>query len=306
MRFGDGNRAGLALAILTLASAALYRDSRFFLRASAQTVAAPAASAASTTTYLGFDRNEYPGDTAMAALRSTFSYTGYWLNNPPGARTNTWTGKRSWLADRGFGFLVLFNGRLDAELKRVDAAQSGRTDGAAAVAAAKKEGFPPATVIFLDIEEGGRMLAEQKAYIYAWVDAVNAAGFRAGVYCSGIPAPEGGRVTVITAEDLRQNAGGRSLQFWVANDACPPSPGCVLPQRALAPAASGVASAVVWQYAQSPRRAEVARACKRTYAADGNCYVPAARTVFLDLNTAHEADPSHGRTPRDSRSGETH
>ena len=30
------------------------------------------------------------------------------------------------------------------------------------------------------------MLPEQKAYLYAWVDAVIAAGFRAGMYCSGI------------------------------------------------------------------------------------------------------------------------
>ena len=33
------------------------------------------------------------------------------------------------------------------------------------------------------------MLPEQKAYIFAWVDAVIAAGFRAGIYCSGIAAP---------------------------------------------------------------------------------------------------------------------
>jgi len=34
--------------------------------------------------YLGFDRNDYPGDENLPALRETFSFTSYWLNNPPG------------------------------------------------------------------------------------------------------------------------------------------------------------------------------------------------------------------------------
>jgi len=37
-----------------------------------------------TSTYLGFDRNTYPGDSNLKILRQTFSYAGYWLNNPPG------------------------------------------------------------------------------------------------------------------------------------------------------------------------------------------------------------------------------
>ena len=45
------------------------------------------------------------------------------------------------------------------------------------------------------------MLPEQKAYIYAWVDGVIAAGFRAGMYCSGIPAADDGNV--VTAKDIR-------------------------------------------------------------------------------------------------------
>ncbi len=128
-------------------------------------------------TYLGLDRNDYPGDTHLTTLRRTFSFTGYWLNNPPGATANTWAGKRAKLASAGFGFLVLYNGRLDKELKRNPSAL-GQSDAHAAVVSARREGFTAATIIFLDIEEGGRMLPEQKAYIYAWVDAVNAAGRR--------------------------------------------------------------------------------------------------------------------------------
>ena len=60
-------------------------------------------------TYLGMDRNDYPGDANMATLRKTFAFTGYWLNNPPGATSNTWQGKRKTIQAMGYGFLLLFN-----------------------------------------------------------------------------------------------------------------------------------------------------------------------------------------------------
>ena len=63
------------------------------------------------STFLGFDRNDYPGDANMGALKTRFAFTGYWLNNPPGATSNTWTGKRPALQKMGYGFLLLFNGR---------------------------------------------------------------------------------------------------------------------------------------------------------------------------------------------------
>ena len=171
-------------------------------------LAAAGWSAAAQSGYLGFDRNSYPGDAALPSLRKTFSYTSYWLNSPPGEAHNTWEGKRALLLRQGFGFLVLFNGRLDAELKRKDAAALGRADGEQAVAAAAQEGFPRQVRIFLDQEEGGRLLAEQAAYLLAWIDAVRARGARAGVYCSGIEVAEG-RGTISTARDLAQRLAAR-------------------------------------------------------------------------------------------------
>ena len=250
----------------------------------------------STGFFLGFDRNDYPGDENLKALRQTFSYIGYWLNNPPGERTNTWTGHRETVESAGFGFLVLFNGRLYGELRSAgNAERLGRSDAQAAVAGARREGFPRATVIFLDQEQGGRMLPEQKAYIYAWVDGVMAAGFGAGVYCSGIAAKDDGNV--VTAEDIRASAGGRRIVFWAINDACPPSPGCAFPSRPPSPVQSGVPFAEVWQFAQSPRRNDVAAHCSN-YSRDGNCYPPGIAAVsglHVDVNTATSADPSHGR-----------
>jgi hypothetical protein len=247
-------------------------------------------------TFLGFDRNEYPGNNALPLLRRTFAFAGYWLNSPPGASGNSWTGKRDALQAAGFGFLLLFNGRLDAEIKRVaNAAELGRSDGEAAVAAARREGFKPGSLIFLDQEEGGRMLPEQKAYIYAWVDGVNGAGYRTGIYCSGIAAVEG-KISVVTADDLRENSAGRKIEFWVANDSCPPAPGCSFSSQLPRPSASGIQFASVWQYAQSPRRRDFARGCSN-YAADGNCYPPdlLREKIFVDLDVAGSPDPSGAR-----------
>src|SRR6204780_4463240 len=166
--------------------------------------------------YLGFDRNAYPGDANLKALHETFSYTGYWLNHPPGEKTNSWTGHRDAIKSAGFGFLVLFNGRLYAQLKPVaKAARLGQSDAQAAAAAAHREGFPAQTIIFLDQEQGGRMLPEQKAYIYAWVDGITAAGFRAGTSSSGVHAPDDGNL--VTTEDIRASAGSHAIVYWAIN-----------------------------------------------------------------------------------------
>jgi hypothetical protein len=139
------------------------------------------------------------------------------------------------------------------------------------------------------------MLPEQKAYIYAWVDGVIAAGFRAGIYCSALPAPDGSNV--VTAEDIREAAGARKIVYWAINDACPPAPGCSFSQQPPRPTESGISFAEIWQFAQSPQRKDVAGHCTN-YNRDGNCYPPGtapAQGLHVDLNTATSVDPSHGR-----------
>ena len=256
--------------------------------------------------FVGFDRNDYPGDGRLAALHQHFSFAGYWLNNPPGASANSWTGKRQALRDAGFGFLTLWNGQLDAEILRAQKggtapAGLGQRDGAAAIAAARQEGFPAGTILFLDQEEGGRLLPEQAAYFFGWTEQVAASAYKPGSYLSGQPSldgtgPNGARLTITTAEDVRQQIAARHLHpvvFWVAQDACPPAPGCVVPAPRLKD--SGTADALVWQYVQSPRRPDLTRSCASTYAADGNCYGGASKDLPLDLDVARSADPSHGR-----------
>lgn len=254
---------------------------------------------ASSRAYLGFDRNRYPGDPALKLLRQTFSFSGYWLNTPPNETSNTWEGKREVLISNGFGFLVLFNGRLYRELKAsADPRALGKNDAAVAVRAAQKEGFSAGTVIFLDQEEGGRMLPEQRAYVYAWIDAVNASGYQAGVYCSGIAVNEAGGATIVTANDLRDNAARRKIVFLIYNDSCPPSPGCAFPKNPPSPQWSGVPFAAIWQFAQSPRRPEITARCPSNYHVDGNCYAPLLQStdgVNIDLDSADSPDPSSGR-----------
>ncbi len=257
---------------------------------------------AAAQSYPGFDRNEYPGDRQMASLRSSFAYSGYWLNTPPGLQENSWIGKRTRMRELGYGFLLLWNGRTAAQLIH-GAAALGKQDGQMAAFSARSEGFPASSILFLDQEEGGRLTSEQAAYMGSWFRTVAASGFRPGVYASGIDVPDGtgpgsARKTISTIRDL--HARFPDVHLWVADDQCPPAPGCVASN--LAPGSSGSPDAEVWQYAQSPWRAQFAAQCRSTYASDGNCYAPvpasAAQTqpgVFLDLNTASSPDPSHAR-----------
>jgi len=242
--------------------------------------------------YLGFDKDDYPGDAPLPALHKTFAYAGYWLNNPPGMASNPWTGKRAIVRSAGFGFLVLFNGRLDSQLKGQDAIALGTADAKAAVRAAQREGFPSHVLIFIDQEEGGRLLPEQAAYLSAWFGAVVRAGLRAGIYCSGIDVPDG-KSSISTAKEIAERF--PEVKQWIFNDQCPPSPGCVA--KAADPAKGGIENALVWQFAQSPR-SQFAASCKVGYAADKNCYAPGlpqTDKTRIDMNTSNEADPSAGR-----------
>jgi len=275
-------------------------------RALAQQPSVPDHPSNSTRAYLGFDRDLYPGDAALPELRKLFSFTGYWLTNPPLETSNTWLGKRDILLREGFGFLVLANGRTDAELTRSakngkSPAAFGRQDAAAAAAAAQREGFPAGTILFLDQEDGGRLLPEQAEYLLAWTEAVAQSAYLPGVYASGQPVsdgrdPNGKPVTVTTIQDIRQRVVAGHLHpiaFWVYQDACPPAPGCVL--KPLLPSLSGTVDAMAWQFAQSPRRKSITQACARTYASEGNCDTPVPARLDVDLTSATTPDPSHGR-----------
>lgn len=246
--------------------------------------------------YLGFDLNIFPGKDALPALRKTFSFSGYWLSPPPQGKTNNWLGQRELLRSQGFGFLLLYRGPLSRELKNeAAAAQRGTLDARNAASVAKSEGFPAQAIIFLDVEEGGRLPATYHSYARAWTAELSRAGYRSGAYCSGMPVKEEPGATITTADDIRAHAPSADFVYFIFNDACPPSPGCTYPQNPPSPAVGGIPYASVWQYAQTPRRKEFTAHCPPGYHTDGNCYAPGdtAHTWFLDVDTASSSDPSN-------------
>lgn len=247
--------------------------------------------------YLGFDLNIFPGDAALPILRKTFSFSGYWLSPPPSEKTNTWTGKRELLRAQGFGFVLLYRGRDSHELKaEADSVEKGTLDARNAASAAKSDGFASQSVIFLDIEEGGRLPTTYHSYLRAWTGELMRAGYRSGAYCSGIPVNEGPGASITTADDIRAHAPSSDFVFFIYNDVCPPSPGCTFPENPQPPAAGGIPYAAIWQYAQSPRRKQFTAHCLPGYNLDGNCYGPGdtAHAWFLDVNSAATPDPSGG------------
>src|SRR5207245_4745968 len=119
----------------------------------------------------------------------------------------------------------------------------GRGVGGGAQAA----GFASAAILLLGLRVGGRLAAASHAYLRAWADELVKLGYRPGAYCSGIVVDEGSGVTIVTAGDIRTNEATRKFAYWVFNDACPPSPGCVTVAKVPLPSSSGVKDAMVWQ-----------------------------------------------------------
>jgi Domain of unknown function (DUF1906) len=251
--------------------------------------------------HVGFDRNNYPGDSVLSKLRQHFSFAGYWLNNPPGEHQNDWAGKREILLRNNFGFLVLYNGRLDAEILKAHKFGTspealGQKDATTALAAAQREHFPSHTILFLDQEEGGRLLPEQSAYLFGWTEAIARSSYLPGAYVSGQPVSDGPGKTITTAQNIREEVAAKhlhSIALFIYQDACPPSNGCTFTPPPITLA--GTPDIAAWQYAQSPRRPEITRSCAKTYAANGNCYAPNLPQIYLDLSVSDSDDPSHGR-----------
>ncbi len=255
---------------------------------------------AQSSEHVGFDRNDYPGDSSLDILHRHFAFTGYWLNAPPEEGASSWLGHREVLLRAGFGFLLLWNGKLDRELlaaqqSGVSPEALGRAEAAAAARTARAERFPANAIVFLDQEEGGRLLPEQAAFLLAWTEALASLGYRPGVYASGQPVAEGA-TSITTAQNIRDLTRTRHLHevaLWIAQDACPPASGCTLMPPSLR--TSGTPGASIWQYAQSPRRPQLTRSCAKTYRRDNTCALAELPALSLDLSVADSADPSQGR-----------
>ena len=197
-------------------------------------------------TIQGFDTGSYPGDTAMAAWAhggSPFSFVGYYLDAPcHGKAFTSWSGKLSLLKALGWGLVIVYVGRQVSGCGSSNlTAAVGATDGADAVAKAKKEGFAIGAVIFLDIEPfDGSLPASMSAYASAWLDAVLKDGtFEPGIYCHAKNA-----IDLHTMGEARFAAAGRpsgAPSFWITRVTSSFDAASSLPSG------SGISFADVWQ-----------------------------------------------------------
>jgi hypothetical protein len=156
---------------------------------------------------MGFDTHTYPGDKTMTAWKAApgapYRWVGYYLPAPC-HRDRSWTGKRQTLVDMGWGLAVVYVGQqtwgrnprqlsparitaivnskkpCNADLLTAD---RGRADADDAIAATEREGFPPRSIVFLDIERMEKMPAAMRFYYRAWTSRMLEDGrYRPGVY----------------------------------------------------------------------------------------------------------------------------
>lgn len=219
--------------------------------------------------FAGFDRSDYPGAAAMDWLHAhtNLSWCGFYLAPAPSHQGMSWMTAPAEAFD-GWGRAAIYVGQetTGPGNRNVTAAQ-GAIDGAQAVylmgvAAAP---FPAGSCVYLDLENGPPMSTMQREYVTAWVDAVAAAGFLPGVYCSFLFAAQ--------VAALRPNA--RIWAFHVRTVSPHHVAGTTFPNPD--PATSGFAGASVWQLDDE---------------AIIPCGVAPGGVLTVDLNSANSADPS--------------
>jgi len=221
--------------------------------------------------FAGFDSLAYPGDNVMAWLKANtnLSFVGFYLAPAPSRPTSDWMDCRSVLAGQNWGFAPVYVGQQEpgAPGSHILTPAQGTIDGGDASALMTAAGFPPNCVVYLDLETGGPASGATRSYVSAWVDALNAAGqYRPGIYCSHTTAASVQAVI------------NPSVRFWVFN-LKGPVPGPDYPPNfpTKDPAGSGVANAVIWQWAQN-----------QNVDLDGG----PVGSLKIDLDTATVADPS--------------
>src|SRR5690606_11615427 len=93
-------------------------------------------------------------------------------------------------------------------------AEHGAKDGRDAVAKAQAEGFPPGTVIFLDIERTSTIAPPMVEYYLAWVEAVRADGwYRPGTYAH---LSNAAALYAVAQMSLQRSGVSESMPYWIA------------------------------------------------------------------------------------------
>lgn len=206
----------------------------------------------------GFDTMFYPGDDVMARWRaeSPYRWVGYYLRSPCHPR-ETWLGKRTALEGMGWGLAVLYVGEQDwrhiaggatgpgltppGEAPRCTpdnlTAERAAADAADVDRALAGDGFPPGTVVYLNVERVERVTPELTAYVAAWVGGVLDGGrYVPALYAHASNAPN---LRALAAGEFAQRGRADPLRLWVARTG-----GFSLERH---PRDSGIDQANVWQ-----------------------------------------------------------
>jgi len=183
----------------------------------------------------------------------------------PSHAARTWCRLWQKLRAQGWGVAPVYVGQqvMGPGNHAVTAAQ-GAIDGADAAARMVEEDFAPGSFVFLDLESPSPEFVAS-GYVAAWIDAVRADGFGAGVYCSFVQA----------AQFAALRPGVRLWVYHVPTVARTNYPSDDFPD--LDPATSGFAGAFAWQLRDNIGIPDAA--------------APGGWTL-VDLDSAVSADPS--------------
>lgn len=187
--------------------------------------------------YVGFDTHTYPGTATMKAWKNTpgspYSWVGYYLPSPCHP-DKSWTGKRDTLIAMGWGTAVVYVGQQtwgktpraisesqrDAIRRKTSCStdlisiDEGVSEADDATTKTKAEGFPPGSVVFLDIERMETIPPAMRAYYRAWTARMLANG----VYQPGFYAHEHNAQTVHddVVQEFEAAGNKQEPRFWLA------------------------------------------------------------------------------------------
>ena len=200
---------------------------------------APLADEAKQGAKLGFDTHTFPGEKTMRAWKNAknapYSWVGYYLPAPC-HKDPSWVGKRQLLTDMGWGLAVVYVGQQTwartprklspARLASLNISgttcnadlintERGVAEGRDAIAVTEREGFPPKSVVFLDIERMEKMPDAMRDYYRVWARTLLADGrYRPGVYVHKWNAQQ-------VYDDLKQEFAAAGVneepRMWVAS-----------------------------------------------------------------------------------------
>ncbi len=202
------------------------------------------------TFFAGFDTSEYPGDEQLTWLshNTNLTWCAYYLAPAPSHPDQSWMGNRIALVNGGWGLLPIYLGQqTSGPGSHIVTGAQGQIDGADAGTLARNDGFPAGSFVYLDIEDGSAPGPNAIAYFQAWAQALVAAGYSPGFYCSHLIAQ-----TVADAMDqLNPTPNTRIWAFKVSTTATHDYDGDLQEFQTVDPARCGYAAATVWQLEQN-------------------------------------------------------